>query len=280
MSMKRVTPQKYHDASDDDDDLRFAPPSSEGDGDDDMATLSFGALNTARKQLAPPRRRGGASANDSSHDDDSDSDSDAPPEESTSASSSASSSASASASRKRHKHAPARSSTKKKVSVVRPIHGLDINPKYNPSKLYQDIRFDAAYGKADAAQARANYAFLDEYRESEIAEVKRLLKQPPGALADYDRRQLEYQAKSLQSRLDSLRAKDRDRQVLREFKSRVSKQGEGSKPFYLKNSDKRKLLQKARFEQMTPKQREKAVERKRKRRLGQEMRALEGDGFK
>lgn len=276
MSMKRVTPQKYHDASDDDDDLRFAPPSSEGDDDDDMATLSFGALNTARKQLAPSRRRGGASANDSSNDDDSDSDSDAPPEELTSALSLAL----ALALRKRHKHAPARLLTKKKVSVVRPIHGLEINPKYNPSNLYQDIRFDAAYGKADAARARANYAFLDEYRESEIAEVKRLLKQPPGALSDHDRRQLEYQAKSLQLRLDSLRAKDRDRQVLREFKLRVLKQGEGLKPFYLKNSDKRKLLQKARFEQMTPKQREKAVERKRKRRLGQEMRALEGDGFK
>ena len=215
MSMKRVTPQKYHDASDDDDDLRFAPPSpyDDDDGDDDMATLSFGALNTARKQLAPPRRRGGgASANDndsaSDGDGDSDSDSDAPPEELTSALSSALSSlALALALRKRHKHAPARLLTKKKVSVVRPIHGLDINPKYNPSRLYQDIRFDAAYGKADAARARANYAFLDEYRESEIAEVKRLLKQPPGALADHDRRRLEYQAKSLQLRLDSLRAK-------------------------------------------------------------------------
>lgn len=272
--MKRLRPQKYDYASDDDDDnLALAPPSSDGDNDDDMATLSFGALNQARKQLADDHPSQSRTSDDYNHhhDDDDDSDDDAPPEELT-------------LSKKRSKHAPAKLSTKKRVGVVRPIHGLDINPKYNQSSLYKDIRFDAAYGKADQAVARANYAFLDEYRELEIKEVKALLKQHQ-LLPDYERRKLEYQAKSLQSRLDTLRSKDRDRQVLREYKHKHqqrAKDGESgtSKPFYLKKSDERKILQKAKFELMTARQREKAVERKRKRRLGKEMRALEGDGFK
>ena len=45
------------------------------------------------------------------------------------------------------------------------------------------------------------------------------------------------------------------------------KEGKVKKPYFLKRSDKRKILQKTKFDSMKPKQREKAMERKRKKRL-------------
>ncbi|KAF6066670.1 hypothetical protein FOB64_004143 [Candida albicans] len=59
------------------------------------------------------------------------------------------------------------------VSRIRDIPGL---PSRKQQTLHTDIRFDAAYGKADLAKARKDYAFLDEYRKQEIANMESLLK--------------------------------------------------------------------------------------------------------
>lgn len=234
--------------------------------DDELSSISFGALNSARKQLAKEKRDAFFEQEDDDLSDD-----DAPPEESSSLDK-----------KKRHKHAPTTASAKKRVTRVRPIHGLEINPKYNQLNLYQDIRFDTTYGKADMIQARKNYAFLDDYRREEISKMKEMLRNPD-MLEIRDRSALEYKVQLLQSRLDTLSNKDRERQVLADHKKLQMtnyKLGNLNKPYFLKKSDKRKLLQVAKFELMSLRQREKVVERKRKRKLGQEMRQLEGEGFK
>ncbi|CCH40686.1 hypothetical protein BN7_220 [Wickerhamomyces ciferrii] len=174
--------------------------------------------------------------------------------------------------KKKNKHAPTETSSKKKVSRVRQVPGLD-NPKYKT--LYQDIRFDTALGKADLNKIRKDYKFLDEYRENEINQINSILKNPKvkNKMSQKEINDLEYEAKSLKSRLDSLKNKDLQQEVLSKYKQ--ENKGKNGGKFYLKKSEQRKIIQKHKFENMKTSQREKVVERKRKRRLGKEFKELE-----
>ncbi len=174
--------------------------------------------------------------------------------------------------KKKSKHAPTEASSKKPVSKIRQIPGLD-NPKYKT--LYKDIRFDTALGKADLSKVRKDYKFLDDYRQSEIDQINKMLKDPKvkNKLSDREIRDMEYQAKSLKSRLDSLKNKDLQKEVLQKYKEQ--NKGTNGGKFYLKKSEQRKIIQKHKFDTMKASQREKVMERKRKRRLGKEFKQLE-----
>lgn len=77
--------------------------------------------------------------------------------------------------KKRSKHAPTEQSSKKRVSKIRKIPGLE-TPKTQNSNLYQDIRFDKSTGEStDLSVIRRRYQFLDEYREKEIQELEKML---------------------------------------------------------------------------------------------------------
>ncbi|ANZ74282.1 BA75_01737T0 [Komagataella pastoris] len=166
------------------------------------------------------------------------------------------------------KHAPSESSAKKRVSKVREIPGL-LNGS-GSSSLYQDVRFDTAFGKADLQKARENYKFLDEYREKEISELNKILQDDmtEQLLSEKEINTIKYKIQSLKSRVDTLKNRDLENEIVRDYKR-------NHKNFFLKNSDKRKLVQKAKFDSMKPSQREKVIERKRKRQLGREFKQLE-----
>jgi ribosomal RNA-processing protein 36 len=172
--------------------------------------------------------------------------------------------------KKKGKHAPTETSSKKKVSKIRQIPGLE-NPRQ--TSLYRDIRFDTAFGKADMNRIRKDYQFLDEYRKDEVQEINKMLKDPKmrNKLSQHEIEDLEYQSKSLRSRLDTLKNRDLEQQVVKKYKEERGIKGN----FFLKKSDKRKIIQKHKFENMKASQREKVVERKRKRKLGKEFRQLE-----
>lgn len=178
---------------------------------------------------------------------------------------------------RRNKHAPAESLSKRRVSRIREIPGLQ-DPKL--STLHTDIRFDPAYGESDLQKTRKNYAFLDEYRKSEIDSMRNVLrdKKSKAFLGERDREDLQLKIQSLQSRLDTMKNRDLELQILRDHKreqlSSVQR-GEQANPYYLKKSDQRRLVQKAKFDLMKASQREKVMERKRKKRLGKEFRLLE-----
>ena len=175
------------------------------------------------------------------------------------------------AQKKSSKHAPAESSSKKPVSKIREIPGL------HRSTLYRDIRFDPAYGKPDPKQARKNYGFLDEYRKKEIEEIESLLRTEKHLGGD-EREALALKAQSLRSRMETMQNKDLEQKVLADYKKQQLdsvKKGKQAKPHFLKRSEKRNLIQKAKFEKMTSRQREKVMERKRKKRFGKEMKQLE-----
>jgi ribosomal RNA-processing protein 36 len=296
MAVRKKVLRPVYDDDDEDNELGnvlMQKNSHQEEVDDDLSTLSFGALNSAQKKLNKTTSKSRKNKHISHHDDssssleslndgsegwmsDSDSDSDAPPQES----SSARKHSKDDQKKKKSKHAPAEALSKKPVSKVRKIPGLDINPKYSLSNLYGDIRFDATYGKSDLMQTRKNYAFLDEYRQQEIQSMQSILKDKKSAhmLSDYERQDIEQQLQSLKSRLDTMKNRDLEQKILSDHKREQMakfKEGGQSRPYFLKKSEKRKLIQKARFESMKSSQREKVMERKRKKRLGKEFRQLE-----
>lgn len=231
--------------------------------DDELATISFGTLRDAQSKLQ--NEEVGRERESDSESFFEESDSDSGPEETSSNS----------AHKKRSKHAPAVASSKRPVSRIRDIPGL---PSRKSQTLHTDIRFDAAYGKADLTQTRKNYAFLDEYRKQEIQNMEQILKDKKSKLDESEKEEIRLQLQSLKSRMDTLKNRDLEDQVLKEYKKKQYqnvKEGKSSQPYFLKRGDKRKILQKAKYDTMKPKQREKAMERKRKRRLGKEFRQLE-----
>lgn len=261
----------------DEDDVDSYLQSEDDNQDDELETLSFGSLKNAQDKLdklevkerskkGPSQRRiiedlkkqrkeKGKEIVEESSDEGDFFDEDSEPE----------------SNKKKHKHAPKESSSKKPVKKIREIPGLETKK----STLFTDIRFDAALGKADMNRIRQDYKFLDQYREDEIKEIKKILKDSKlkSKLSNNEIKELEYEQKSLKSRLDSLRNRELQDKVLKEYKSNMNKNS--TNKFYLKKSDERKIIQKYKFDHMKSRDREKVMERKRKRRLGKEFKQLE-----
>ncbi|ODQ65669.1 DUF947-domain-containing protein [Nadsonia fulvescens var. elongata DSM 6958] len=250
-----------------------APLSDDSEEDQGMSAISFGALNSAAQDFD-------------------ESDSDAPPEENSSGPASDRVKKRFVKTAKTHKHAPSESSTKRPVSRIRAIPGLTSTSQKNGTSLYIDPRFDAAYGKADLAKARKNYAFLDGYREDEIKTLQKSLGAPvkkgklmsktgkggkkakPG-LQGEEREEVELEIHRLQSRLKTLRDRDLEDKVVKEFKSQQRKKAEDGKlPYFLKNSDKRKLVLTEKFKNMRKKEVNKVIERRRKKNASKERKEM------
>ena len=299
MAKKHLAPQ----FSDDEDDVSGYLEMSEQSSDDELETLSFGALKSAQAELEKEEkqkknkkkakskeqnskresvhmsrdaRRQPTKSSNREYDSESDefendgfsdmSDGMFDEEEDDDDSSNVGNN-----NKKKSKHAPTETSSKRKVSKIRQIPGLE-NRK-NETSLYRDIRFDAAFGKADLNRVRKDYKFLDDYRQQEVSEITKMLKDPKmrNKLSQREIEDLEYQSKSLRSRLDTLKNRDLEQEVVKKYKEERGIKGN----FFLKKSDKRKIVQKHKFDNMKASQREKVVERKRKRRLGKEFKQLE-----
>lgn len=280
--MSRVKPV-YDDSESEDDYLGSVLKQNDDADDGDFASLSFGALSSAQRKLneqdrasAPGKSARGSKLRSRSDEssEDSDSDSDGFFEGDSKAKKGKSSKT------KRSKHAPAVASSKRPVSKIREIPGLK---SAKDTTLYSDIRFDAAYGKADLDRIHKDYAFLDDYRQQELREMRATLKDKK-AVARMSEREIEdlkFQIQSLQSRMDTLKNRDLATKIIKDHKKEQidkMRKGEQVNPYFLKKSEQRKMIQKSKFENMKASQREKVMERKRKRRLGREFKQLEFRG--
>lgn len=177
--------------------------------------------------------------------------------------------------KKKGKHAPTEQSSKRRVSKVRKIPGLDVPQARNPN-LYSDIRFDKAIGQpTDSTDIRQRYKFLDEYRENEIKELEGLLKDRKfkSKISDYEQQEMEQQLKSMKSKLQTVKNKDLERKIIKDYEEDINKNNKNK--YHLKENEKRKVIQKWKFDHMKAKQREKVMERKRKKRLGKEFKQFE-----
>ncbi|ODV87253.1 hypothetical protein CANARDRAFT_26671 [[Candida] arabinofermentans NRRL YB-2248] len=256
----------------------------EESSDDEMKKISFGALTTAQnklRQLDQDKKKKKKKSQQYNSDSDSDSDSDSAPSEDGVGNSSSDDDEGGffnesntneykkkqtQDQKKRSKHAPTQQSIYTKPPKIREIPGLLDGTKYAYSK-HKDIRFDAAFGKVNTGEVRKNYAFLDNYRTNEINEMQKTLKNDK-KLDDYQREDLEYTIKSTKSRLESLKKHDFEKSVVKKYLKETGKE-------FVNRGEKRKLINVARFDGMKGKQREKVLERKRKKKLGKEMRELE-----
>ncbi|KAL9022609.1 MAG: hypothetical protein Q9185_000187 [Variospora sp. 1 TL-2023] len=165
------------------------------------------------------------------------------------------------------KHAPAELSSKKAVSRKR-----EVIP--TTKRDLRDPRFEPLTGPLDEKKAKKNYGFLDGYRESEIAELRSVLRQTKDPAA---KEELQRALLRMESRNMSQRRKNEEQEILRAH--RAKEKGlikQGKKPFYLKKAEQKKLALVHRFEGMKGKQADKAIERRRKKKASREMREMPG----
>ncbi|KAI6782869.1 uncharacterized protein J7T54_002028 [Emericellopsis cladophorae] len=166
------------------------------------------------------------------------------------------------------KHAPQEQTSKRPVSRFREI--ITEN-KRAPAR---DPRFDTmSSGRMDEAKAAKAYAFLDEYRDSELADLKVQLKKTK----DPDEKEdLKRQIMSMESRRKARKKKQEEEQLLVEHRKREKDLvAQGKTPFYLKKSEQKKQVLTKRFEGMSKGQVDKAIERKRKKVAGKEKKELD-----
>ena len=181
--------------------------------------------------------------------------------------------------KKHNKHAPKEEKMSKKITFIRKIPGLEERDlKERALAKQNDIRFDKALGdnNTDYHKIRTNYKFLDEYREQEIKRMRLLLKDKKelAKLEEYQIDEIRRNLQKLENKMYTLKQKDKEHEFVKNYEHEINLKNQnrtsGNK-FYLKASDKKKLLNKFKFENMDSRQRNKVMERKRKRQLGKEM---------
>ena len=163
------------------------------------------------------------------------------------------------------KHAPTELSAKKAVSRKRSVISV-------PTIAPRDPRFSSLSGPLDTHSTAQNYAFLNSYRASEISALKAQIK----STRDPDaKEQLRKQVRAMEDRERARERKETEKGVLREHRKEERKRVEGGKkPFYLKKGEVKKRALVKRFEGLGEKKAEKVVERRRRKRAGQERREM------
>lgn len=163
------------------------------------------------------------------------------------------------------KHAPQEVSSKRAVTrrreVVEPLVPAGLRPR--------DPRFDGAVkGVFDDRVFRRNYEFLDGYREEEVKVLRREMEREKNPRR---KGEMERTVRSMESRKQQQQQKARSEELLREHKKKEREMiKQGKKPFYLKKTEQKKMLLMDKYNKLNPKQLDKAIERKRKRKAQKE----------
>ncbi|KAI2791805.1 rRNA biogenesis protein rrp36 [Penicillium oxalicum] len=171
------------------------------------------------------------------------------------------------------KHAPMVQSSKYAVSRKRVI----VEPSSAPKA--RDPRFDAAVmghsGKGNNTQASEKaYSFLDEYRASELRDLKRQMAQTKNPEA---KEALKRQIRSATDQQKARENKKREEAVIAEHKKKEKeaiRDGKKSTPYFLKKSDLKKQVMQKKYEEMGSRDRAKALERRRKKLASKERKEM------
>lgn len=163
------------------------------------------------------------------------------------------------------KHAPAELSSKKAVSRKR-----EVVPTQRIN--HRDPRFEPLGGSVDERKTENNYSFLDGYRDSEISELKSVIRKTKDSEA---KDKLKRALLSMESRKKAQEMKEQQQHVLRKHrKEEKQKIGQGKRPFYLKKADQKRMALVERFEGMKGKQVDKVIERRRKKMAAKERKGM------
>lgn len=141
-----------------------------------------------------------------------------------------------------------------------------------PKREYRDPRFDAITGYVDEAKVRKAYAFLDDYREDEMKELKNTIKNTKD---EETKEKLKRTLLSMESRKKAQARKDKEEEVLdkhRKEEKELVKQGK--KPFYLKKTEQKKRVLMDQYGALKGKQLDHVIERRRKKVEGKEKKKM------
>jgi ribosomal RNA-processing protein 36 len=179
-----------------------------------------------------------------------------------------------------NKHAPVELTSKKPVSRKRDFLTSTAetkrlqarDPRFTPLGPGASTVAAAAGSTIDEIKARKAYAFLDEYRESEMQELRATIKKTRDPV---QKEKLQRALLSMESRKKTQERKDRERAVIEEHRKKEKELvKQGKTPFYLKKSEQKKRVLVDQFQGMKKKQVDKAIERRRKKVAGKEKKML------
>ncbi|KAI1330131.1 hypothetical protein F5Y16DRAFT_46802 [Xylariaceae sp. FL0255] len=237
-----------------------------------LAQVSFGALAKAQASMPIVRQKKGR--NPTKDESEGNDDDDEPPSHRPSAKPSSSSTAAPTKRPKpptrTSKHAPMEITSKKPVSRRRD----DIMTTHKP--VARDPRFAFSSSTStrpqDEARLRKAYAFLDEYRDSEMQQIKQAIRKTK---SPSEKEELSRALKSMQSKREVQNRRDKEAALLAEHRKHEKELvAQGKKPFYLKKSEQKKQLLVDRFAGMKKKQVDKTIERRRKKLAARERRDM------
>ncbi|KAK0674088.1 hypothetical protein QBC41DRAFT_71276 [Cercophora samala] len=171
------------------------------------------------------------------------------------------------------KHAPTELSSKRQVSRRREFL-LDpalTKPQHRDPRFFAPSTM-AATSKIDEIKARKAYAFLDEYREKEMQELRAAIKK---SKSPEEKEKLQRALLSMESKKKAQERKDKAQKVLDEHKQKEKELvRQGKNPFYLKRSEQKKRVVVETFKGMKKGQVDRAIERRRKKVAGKEKKLL------
>jgi ribosomal RNA-processing protein 36 len=164
------------------------------------------------------------------------------------------------------KHAPAVQSSKRAVTRRRDV--VDFK-----KSTFRDPRFDKVAGpRPDENTLKKRYGFLDDYKNSEMADLKAAIKKTKN---EDEKEKLKRKLLSMESQKKAQDRKDKLQEVTREHKKKEKELiKQGKQPFYLKKSEQKNLALIDKFQNMKSKDRDKLIERRRKKATAKERRNM------
>ncbi|CAG8441786.1 16645_t:CDS:2 [Acaulospora colombiana] len=168
--------------------------------------------------------------------------------------------------RRRNKHRPLEISSKKPVGRFRRVVDLSSNVKKR-----RDPRFDNLSGKFNEDLFEKSYDFLNEYKKSEIEELRNRINKEKDPEEAGKLKQLLSKLQSKLSHEQNLKRKKRLKHERKKVELELVARGKA--PFYLKKSEEKKLELVDKFEkiqQSNPKALDKIIEKRRKRNAAKE----------
>jgi ribosomal RNA-processing protein 36 len=171
-------------------------------------------------------------------------------------------------SKRSSKHAPTAIPANRAVSRYRDVVQItDVKSR--------DPRFDPTSGRLDRNAIKSRYSFLNDYQVDELASLKEALKKPKTGFTEDQRGKLQRQVVSMESKIAANKAREREEKVKREHKKKEKEAvTQGKKPFYLKKSEVKKQALVERFEGMKSRQKDKVIQRRRKKLAAKERRDM------
>lgn len=195
-------------------------------------------ISTTKPAAKKSRTTKDASDDSASDDSDSDSDEDGPPQARSS------------------KHAPMAQASNRQVTRKRQV--IDV-----PKRQVRDPRFGPLGGPVDDAALAKKYSFINDYQDSEMAELKAAIKKSKN---EDDKAVLKRKLLSMESKKKARENKEREQAVVREHRKKEKEAiAQGKNPFYLKKSEQKKQALVNKFDSMKSKDRERLIERRRKK---------------